>query len=447
MLVTHGILVTFGETNQIIDDGALFFENGRIADLGPSTEVAARHPGVETLDARGQVIMPGLICAHTHCYGTFARGLSIPGDPPKNFPEILERLWWRLDRSLDYEAVRYSTLVPLVEAIRNGTTTLFDHHASPNALEGSLDVIAEAVQQAGVRACLCYETTDRDGPEKANAGIEENIRFIKNSKLKARNSKLAATFGLHASFTLSNGTLERCVAAAESVGSGFHIHAAEGFADQEDSLKKYGLRTIDRLERMGILGPKSIVAHAIAIDAWEMAALRDTGTWVTHQPRSNMHNAVGVADVPAMLRGGIPVCLGNDGFSNNMFTEMQTAYLLHKAHSGDPRVMGGYDVIHMAITHNARLARVFFPEPLGELAIGAAADVILLDYRPPTGLTPDNLPWHILFGMDGAQVTTTICAGKILMRDRQLLTLDETEIAARAREVSQGVWERFAGRT
>ncbi len=443
MLITHGTLITFDQAGQIIEDGALYIEGDTIADIGTTAELTARHPDAQTLDANGRLVMPGSICAHTHFYGTFARGMAIPGPPMKNFPEILARLWWPLDRSLDEEAIRYSALVPLVDAIRHGTTTLIDHHASNRAVDGSLDIIAEAVEEAGLRACLCYEVTDRDGPEMVEAGIRENVRFIQRLKEERGNGLLAGTFGLHASLTLSDDTLERCVAEAEALGVGFHIHAAEGPADQDDSLEKYGLRVIDRLHERGILGPRTIVAHVTSIDAWEMELLRDTGTWITHQPRSNMNNAVGVADVPAMLRGGMPVCLGNDGFSNNMFLEMKTAYLLHKVHRGDPRVLGADQVLQMAVVNNAQLAGVFFPKPVGELSVGAYADIILLDYHPPTPLTSSNLPWHVIFGIDGSHVTHTICGGRLLMRDRELLTLDEEAIAARAREVAVRVWERF----
>ncbi len=214
-------------------------------------------------------------------------------------------------------------------------------------------------------------------------------------------------------------------------------------ADQNDSLSKYGQRTIERLASRGILGPQTIVAHAIAIDAWEMALLREHGVWVSHQPRSNMNNAVGVADVPAMLRGGMNVVLGNDGFSNNMFTEMKTAYLLHKAWRGDPRVASGTEIAQMAWTNNARLARQFFAKPIGELTPGAYADIILLDYTPITPLTPANLPWHVLFGADGSHVTTTMVAGQVLMHDRKLRFLDEQAIGAASRAAASQTWERF----
>jgi len=393
--------------------------------------------------------MPGAICAHTHFYGAFARGMPLPGEPPRNFVEILRKLWWRLDRALDEEAIRYSALVSLVDAIRHGTTTLIDHHASPNCIDGSLDIIAEAVEQAGVRACLCYEVTDRNGDDGAKAGIAENVRFIRRVRMQRGERSqgsglLAASFGLHASFTVSDRTVEHAVAEAQGQGTGFHIHVAEDRADEEDSLQRYGLRVAERLERQRVLGQMTLAAHCVHVDAGEMAALARTGTKVSHQPRSNMNNAVGTAPVQALLEAGVTVGLGNDGFSNNMFAEMKAAYLAHKAATRDPRTMPGDTVIRLAYAHNAQIADLFWPQPLGVLAPGAYADIVLLDYRPYTPLTRENLPWHILFGVDGSHVTTTVCAGRVLMKDRQLLTLDEEVIAANAREVARKVWRRFA---
>jgi len=446
MLITNARVVTFGAANEIIEDGAVRVEGSRITDVGHEARLNAAYPGDEVVDAGGQLIMPGNICGHTHFYGAFARGMAIPGDPPRDFPEILGKLWWRLDKALSLEDVRYSALVCLVDAVKHGTTTLIDHHASPNAIEGSLDTIAEAVEQAGVRASLCYEVTDRDGPKRAQAGITENVRFAQ-SLIPNTQSLLSASFGLHASLTLSDETLADCVAAAEGLDIGFHIHAAEGVSDQEDSLHKSGKRVVERLHGAGILGPKSILVHCVHVDAWEMELLRDTGTWVTHQPRSNMNNAVGVAPVETMLRGGIPVAMGNDGVSNNMWAEWKAAYLVHKLWHGDPRRMGGYDVMQMAVANNAALARVFWPDAsLGEISPGAHADLILVDYHPFTELTAGNLPWHILFGFEADAVTATMCAGQWLMRDRTLLTLDEAEISARARALSAETWKRYGER-
>jgi putative selenium metabolism protein SsnA len=458
LLIHNATVCTFGDANQVIEDGAVLVENGQIAAIGRSDQLLRAYPDALREDAGGKLLMPGNICSHTHFYGAFARGLYIPGPAPKDFPEILHRLWWTLDMALDDDGVLASALVCLVDAIRNGTTTLFDHHASPVHIDGSLDIIAGAVESAGLRAVLCYEVTDRNGPEGARAGIAENVRFIKQQRAQRARSgdwepsrrdrpeqvMLSGLFGLHASLSLSDETLAQCVAEAEALGDvGFHVHAAEGPADQEDSLAKYGLRTIDRLRAAGVLNPHSIVAHVTAIDGWEMAALRKSGAWVTHQPRSNMNNAVGVADVPAMLRGGMPVLLGNDGFSNDMFTEMKTAYLLHKVWRNDPRAMPGNQVIDMAYRHNARLARQHFPLPLGQISVGAGADLILLDYYPTTPMTADNLPWHILFGVSGSHVTHTMVAGRWLMKQRELLTLDEAAITAHSRQVAAATWQRF----
>ena len=445
MLITNGRVVTFGEENEILQGGAVRIEEDRITQVGDSAAMQAAFPEDEVVDAGGQLVMPGNICGHTHFYGAFARGMAIPGDPPRDFPEILAKLWWRLDKALSMEDVRYSALVCLVDAIKHGTTTLIDHHASPNAIDGSLDAIAEAVEEAGLRASLCYEVTDRDGPEKAQAGIAENVRFAR-SLMEKPNPQLGASFGLHASLTLSDETLADCIAAAEGLEIGFHIHAAEGISDEEDSQRKSGKRVVERLYDAGILGPKSILVHCVHVDAWEMELLRDTSTRVTHQPRSNMNNAVGVAPVETMLRGGIPVAMGNDGFSNNMWAEWKAAYLVHKLWHGDPRRMGGYEVMDTAIANNAALARVFWPDAaVGEISPGAYADLILVDYAPFTELTAGNLPWHILFGFEADAVTATLCGGRWLMRDRVLLTLDEEAITARARELSAETWRRYAG--
>ena len=447
LLITHANLITWEEPNRILEGYALLLRDGLIAELGASPELETRYPSVERLDARGQYVMPGNICAHTHFYGAFGRGLSIPGAAPDSFPQILKKLWWPLDLALDEEAVRCSALVCLVEAVKHGTTTLFDHHASPNAIPGSLDVIAEAVEQAGLRAVLCYEVTDRNGEAGARAGIEENVRFLKkvgrSSAVSGPGSRLSATFGLHASLTLSDKTLEACREAAPQ-GTGFHIHVAESEADQYDSLEKSGSRVVDRLQHFGLLGPDSICVHAVHVDAREVALLAETGTWVTHQPRSNMNNAVGIGEVESMLRAGVRVGLGNDGFSNAMWEEWKTAYLVHKVWQRDPRRMSASDVAQMAVYNNAALAGRFFPgAPLGVIQPGARADLIFVDYHPFTPLTFGNLPWHIIFGFQESMITATLVAGRVLMKDRQLQVLNEEAIAYRARQAASRVWARY----
>lgn len=442
MLITNANIITWESPNRILENYAIYIEGDHIKEIGTNKSLTSKYPKAKTLDANGQYVMPGGICAHTHFYGAFARGMAIPGPAPKDFPEILKKLWWPLDRSLDAEAVRYSALVCLVDAIKHGTTTLIDHHASPNAIDGSLDHIADAVDKSGLRGVLCYEVTDRDGLEKANAGINENVRFLKRLASNPH-PRLAGTFGLHASLTLSGITLQACRAAAPE-GTGFHIHTAEHESDEYDSISKSEMRVIDRLQKHGILGPNTITAHGVHFDVREMEILKETGTWLSHQPRSNMNNAVGVAQVESMLRLGIKVCLGNDGFTNSMWDEWKAAYLMHKIENRDPRRMGGYDVQQMAIYNNADLANTFFPSAsIGQIVPGAAADLIFVEYYPFTPLTDGNLPWHIIFGFQQSMVTTTMVAGKVLMKDRKLLTLDEEEIAARAREIAPRVWKKY----
>ena len=453
ILIGNGTIVTLGTENPLIEQGAVLVQESRIAALGTDTALRQQYPDAEYVDANGGLVMPGFLCTHTHFYGAFARGMAIPVEPPRNFLEILERLWWRLDKLLTLEDTRASAEIFMADAIRHGTTCVVDHHASPNAIDGSLDIIADAVEQAGIRACLAYEVSDRDGRALIEAGIRENERFIRSLHTERRQQaevgRIAASYGLHASFTLSPATLERCAAGGADLGVGFHIHVAEDVADESDSLSRYGVRVVDRLEANRILGPRSIAAHCVHVQSGEIGRLAETHTNSVHNPRSNMNNAVGRAPVEEMVRAGVNVGLGNDGFSMNMMQEMKAAYLLHKLALSDPRVMPGDLVLNMAFQRNAQIIQAVFSPfsedfpRVGELSVGAAADIVLLDYLPPTPLTSGNFPWHLIFGVDGHHVNSTMVAGCWLMRNRQLLTVDEARIHARARELSRALWKRM----
>ena len=452
ILIGNGTVVTLGAGNRLIEHGALLVRDDRIAAIGADADLRQQHPDAAYVDANSGLIMPGFLCSHTHFYGAFARGMAIPGAPPQNFREILEKLWWRLDKLLALEDTRASAEVFLADAIRHGTTCVVDHHASPNAVDGSLDVIADAVAQAGMRACLAYEVSDRDGTAVIDAGIRENERFIRALRAERRQQAeagmIAASYGLHASFTLSPATLERCAAGGADLGVGFHVHVAEDSSDENDSTTRYGMRTVDRLETARILGPRSIAAHCVHVEGGEIGRLAATRSNSVHNPRSNMNNAVGRAPVEDMLRAGVNVGLGNDGFSMNMMQEMKAAYLLHKSALSDSRAMPADLVLDIAFHRNARIMdAVFSPfcdnfPRVGELSVGAAADLVLLDYYPPTPMNADNFPWHLIFGIDAQHVNSTMVAGRWLMRERQLLALDEERIHARARELSQALWKR-----
>jgi putative selenium metabolism protein SsnA len=437
-LIAGGIVITLGRNNQVIHDGAVYVKDGLIADVGQAKDLKERYACEVKVNARNKVILPGFICAHHHLYSTMARGFAPPGEPARCFGEILERLWWKLDRALLEDDVYLSALIPLIECIRNGTTAIIDHHASPSFRDGSLDLIAKAVLESGIRASLCYEVSDRNVPA---GGLTENERFLK--RMDAEKSPfLTGMMGLHASMTVSSDTLARCRAVAERYGVGYHIHVAEGLEDHTDSLMKYGVRTVERLVTRGICGKNSLYIHCVNIDEREMDLIKDTGTMVVHNPESNMNNAVGVANVLAMMAKGILVGLGTDGMASDMPAQMRCAYLLHRLENRDPRV-AFCEAPRLLLWNNAAIAARFFPMRLGAIEKGAAADFAIVDYIPPTTLEAGNFLGHFIFGMVDAVVDTTIVAGKILMQNKQILSLDEEEIAARSRKLAAKVWSRI----
>ena len=444
MLITNGTVVTWGRPNQILDGYGLLIEDGRIVAIGPSAELESRHGAAVRLDARGQYILPGNICAHGHFYSAFSVGMNVPHDPPITLPTILDRVWWPYDRALGEQEVRLAVEVGMVDAIKNGTTTYFDHHSSPNCIDGVLDLIASVVSDAGLRTVLCFEVTDRDGRQRARAGIAENARFVDRcSGGPIGGGRIAANFGIHAPMTVSDDTLAAC---RESVpaGVGFHVHVGEHEYDQYRSLAESGTRSVDRLFNHGMLGDRSIMAHAIHLDAREIMLLADTGTASSHQPRNNMNVGDGIAAVESQMRAGVRVCLGNDGLAPTMWREAEAAYFLQKIAHRDGRRLSADQLLEMAIYNNAALASLYFPDAaVGTVAEGAAADLILVDYHPATPMTPANIGGHLVFAMNESMITTTIVAGEVLMRDRELLTVDEQEVKARCREAAPAFWERY----
>jgi putative selenium metabolism protein SsnA len=441
LLVGNGTLLTLGRECRVIAGGAVLIEDGAITGVGETAELQAAAPGARFIDCRGKLIMPGFTCAHIHTYSIFARGMALKDEPPANFPQILERLWWRLDQALTLEDIYCSALVTFAGCIKNGTTALLDHHASPNAISGSLEQIATAASETGLRVNLCYEVSDRDGAEKTLSGLEENAAFIKKCQ-QGNSPLLTASFGMHASFTIGTKTMEQCARMVHDLDTGVHIHTAESRKDVDDCREKYGLGVIERLDKYNLLGNKTLAAHCVHISEPEMELLARTGTNVAHNPQSNMNNAVGCAPVRKMLDSGVIVGMGTDGMTTAMIEGMKTAHILHKFCQNDPRV-GWEEVPRMQFVNNARIMANFFPPRMGELTPGAAADLIVIDYDPPTPLNAENYYGHLIFGAAGRAVETTIVAGKILMEDQTLTTLNEKEINARARELAAKLWERF----
>jgi putative selenium metabolism protein SsnA len=433
----NGIVATLGSDNQILWNASVVTEGEQIVAVGNSAELKARYPKAEVVDCTNKIILPGFICTHHHFYSTMARGMGIPGEPASNFVEILERLWWKVDRALDAEDITLSAQVPLIECIRNGTTTVIDHHASPSMRDGSLDLIESAVRQAGIRASLCYEVSDRN---EMGGGIAENERFIK--KIGKGDGQIAAMMGLHASFTVSDDTVEKCVGIAKDAGVGCHIHVAEDAADRKDSIEKFGIPTVKRLHDLNVTGEKSIFVHCVHIDEEEMQVVADTKTVIVHNPESNMNNAVGVTKLLKLLEKGILVGLGTDGMSSDMLSQMRAAYLLHRLANLDPRV-AFMEAPQLLLQNNADIVERQFGIRVGEIAVGRPADLAIMDYCPPTPLSSDNFLGHLIFGLVDATVDTTVCRGKILMQGKTILSMDEERIAARSRELAPGMWKRL----
>ncbi|KUO76519.1 MAG: chlorohydrolase [Desulfosporosinus sp. BRH_c37] len=441
LLIGNGMLLTLGKSNQVLPKGGVLIKDSKIIEIGLTQDLQTRFPDAEFIDAHGKLIMPGMINTHMHLYSTFARGMDSKSKPPKSFGDILEGLWWKLDKLLSLKDVYYSALTPLIECIKTGTTTLIDHHASPMAITGSLSTLAKAAKEMGVRAAFCYEVSDRDGDKVAQEGIQENVNFIAACQANP-DPMVAGMFGLHASLTLSDQTLAACSEAAKSLGAGFHVHVAEGVEDLEDSLAKYGLRVVERLNKFDILGPKTIAVHCVHIDDHEIDLLKASHTQVVHNPESNMGNAVGVTPVLKMLSRGVKVGLGTDGYTCDMFESAKVANVLHKHAAADPSVAWG-EVPQMLYTNNPQIASDLFGGSFGELVEGAWADVIIVDYLPPTPITSNNWSGHFLFGLAGRAVETTVINGRVCMLDRKLINIDEAAIGARSRELAQELWNRI----
>lgn len=440
LLVGNGKVVTRGENHHIIENGCVAIDGGLIAAVGATSDLKGKYPDAEWIDVKGGLIMPGLINAHNHIYSAMSRGIAIKGYDPHGFLEILDGMWWTIDRNLLLKDTRYSALATYVDCIKNGVTTVFDHHASYGEIPGSLFAIADAAEQLGVRTCLCYEVSDRDGQEKMKQAVRENADFIQACQKDDSDMK-KAMMGMHASFTLSDETLALCRENTPA-GVGFHIHVAEGMDDVYDSLKKYHKRLINRLFDNDILGEKTICGHCIHVNGLEMDILKQTDTMVVHNPESNMGNAVGCPPTMEMVHRGIVTGLGTDGYTNDMYESMKVANVLHKHNLCDPNAAWG-EVPQMLFYGNPAIGARYFQHKLGVLEEGAAADVIVSDYDPLTPLTADNINGHTLFGLTGRSIVTTIINGKVRMKDRELVGIDEHEIMAKSREHAQAMWKRI----
>ena len=442
LVIGNGKLFTRNDEMPFVENGAVAIEGTKIAAVGETEAIKKQYGDAEFIDAKGGVIMPAFINTHEHIYSAMARGLSIKGYNPKGFLDILDGQWWTIDRHLTLKQTKYSAVETLISCIRNGVTTVFDHHASFGQIGGSLFTIADVAKELGVRACLCYEISDRDGMDKARESVMENAEFIRYA-LKDDTDMIAGMMGMHAQFTISDATME-LAAANKPDEVGYHIHVAEGIEDLHDCLKKYGKRIVDRLMDFNILGEKTLLGHCIYINPHEMDLIKDTNTMVVHNPESNMGNACGCPPTMELVHRGILTGLGTDGYTHDMIESYKVANVLHKHHLCDANAAWG-EVPKMLFENNAAIANRYFKTPLGVLKEGAAGDVIVVDYNPPTQLDASNINGHMLFGMTGRDVVTTVANGRVLMKDREIKVIDVEEAMAKCREESAKLWHSING--
>lgn len=440
LLIGNGTLMTRDSALPSLADGAVAIEGELIQEVGTTAALREKYPQAQFVDAAGGLIMPGFINAHTHIYSGLARGLSIKGNDPTNFLEVLEGTWWNIDRHLKLDGTRACADATILECIRNGVTTIFDHHASFGEVPGSLFAIEEECEKLGMRACLCYEVSERDGAEKCRQAIEENADFARHCA-KKNSDMMKAMFGGHALFTISDSTFEEMVKANDGL-TGFHIHVSEGINDVVDSRERYGCRAINRLYYNGILGPKTILGHCIHISPAEMDLIAQTDTMVVNNPESNMGNAVGCAPVLDMFKRGILIGLGTDAYTHDMLESLKVELAIQRHNACKPNVAWG-EATSMLFQNNARIGARYFEKPLGVLKPGAAADVIVMEYHAFTPLSHENLDGHMLFGMQGHDCTTTVINGRLLYHNRRFVDIDEAAINAFCLEQANHLWPQL----
>ncbi len=429
LLLTGGTVVR-SLRPPVVERADLAIDDGRIVGEDRGDRAAER------IDCDGCLIVPGNVCAHTHLYSSLARGMPYHLDPPMTFTDILRRVWWRLDRALDPTTIRASALAGGLEALLAGTTTLVDHHASPAAVDGSLDIVADALAELGIRSVLCYETSDRDGPDVGRAGLAENARFIDAVAAGAR-PLARGMVGAHASFTLTDERLAACGELARERGVGLHIHVAEDAADERDAETRAGTRVVARLAAAGALDRRSLLAHGVHLDRDEVALVAETGATVVHNPRSNMNNGVGRAPLAAL---GDRVALGTDGIGADMFEEGRAGYLRRREEDLATSMAWPLD----RLAEGARVAGEAFAEPLlGSLVPGAPADLAVLHYAAVTPVDAGTLAAHWLFGLAGGSVRDVIVGGRRVVRDGRPTRVDPEHLAADTRAASTRLWTRL----
>ncbi|MCX6246025.1 MAG: amidohydrolase family protein [Bacteroidetes bacterium] len=375
----------------------------------------------KVIDCTGKYITHSFANGHHHVYSALAMGMNPPRKNPENFLEILQYIWWNLDKALDLEMIRSSALVTAIACAKNGITFVVDHHASPFAVAGSLETIARAFDEAGVGHLLCYEISDRDGLDSARKGLLETEHYLRHRQ---------GLVGLHASFTVSDDTLERAVDLAIRTDSGIHMHVAEDNSDELHCLEHYGMRIMNRLDQAGALQfPKTILAHCLHLDQAERKIVAQSSAWIVQNTESNLNNGVGHFSSSGL---GPNIMLGTDGMHSDMLRSAKAAFFAGQE----------YDSIDSYETYR-RFRNVHHYLSRNELTGDGENNLVILDYDSPTPFNQSNFPGHFLFGIESKNVRHVISGGKLIVEDGQMLTLNEPEILAEAQKQAERLWAKM----
>jgi len=436
LLIKNAMIVTGDKRGTVIPKGYIQVNGPRIAEI---SEGEPKFSADTVIDAAGCVVIPGLITAHTHLYGILLRGASLNIKPPTDFAQVLQRVWWPVDEALTIEDAYASALSASADMLRNGSTLYADTYSGPNSIEGSLQEIARGTKEAGMRGIIAFEMTERNNPDEAARGFQEGVKFIQSCE---KESLVSGMISLHASFTVGDEIVTKAAAQAKELNVPVTVHTSEGLVDLYHNLEATGERTVERLDRLGILGPNTVLAHCVHVDANEIELIARRRASVAHNPMSNMLNAVGVSPVPAMLEKGITVGLGNDGWIYDPFENMRCALTIHRLASGNPSAIGPDQIFKMATIEGARCYGL--ENELGSLEKRKLADIVILDgLRVPTPLTPTSVVGHLINTFSGRDVRNVIVNGEVVVKDRLLTKSDDAHVSKVSKKSAEGLWTRL----
>lgn len=428
ILIKDGYIITMDAQRRILERGSVAIEGDKITAVGKDVQERAD----TVIDARGKAVLPGLINAHTHLSMTLLRGVA--DDMP--LMEWLETKIWPIEKNLTAQDSYLGALLGCLEMIKSGTTCFADQYFF-------MQDVARAVEEAGLRAMLSYGIIEMDDPKRRESELRAGEKLVKTCQ-GAAGGRIQTMFGPHAAYTCSPECLMQVKELAKKYKVGIHTHISETQDEVDKITKKYGKRPVEHLDSIGFLGPEVLAAHCIWLTEKEIAVIRKQGVKPVHNPVSNMKTASGVAPVPEMLAAGIPVALGTDGAASNnlldMFSEMKFAALLSKAHKLDPTALPAQVVLEMA-TINGAIA-LGLQDKIGSLEVGKKADIVMVDMKKPHLAPLHNVISHLVYSAVGGDVDTVVVDGKVLMRERRVLTLDEVKVLEETQKAADDLLAR-----